>query len=162
MKKLYVFGLIFLFVACKGKEQNKSENKIISYHFNKLEPLLHQQDDQVHVVNFWATWCAPCVEELPYFKELEQKKDVDLLLVSMDIPIMKETHLVPFVAKNDIQSQVILLDDPNSNVWIPKVDKSWDGAIPATLIYTSEKRKFYAHAFKDYDELLTEIEKFEQ
>lgn len=162
MKKLYVFGLILLLVACKSKDQKNLENKIVSYHFNKLEPLLHQQDDRVHVVNFWATWCVPCVEELPYFKKLEEKKDVDLLLVSMDIPIMKESHLVPFVAKNDIQSKVILLDDPNGNVWIPKVDENWDGAIPATLIYTNEKRKFYKHGFISYDQLLTEIENFEQ
>lgn len=39
------------------------------YDFNGLEKLLNQKDDNIHVVNFWATWCAPCIKEMPHFEK---------------------------------------------------------------------------------------------
>jgi thiol-disulfide isomerase/thioredoxin len=115
--------------------------------FDQFEKYLQIEDDNIHVVNFWATWCAPCVKELPYFEAVNQEykdKNVKVLLVSLDFNLKK---LNSFLAKNELKSEKVLLDDPDQNAWIPKVAKEWSGAIPATVIYKKGKRKFYEHSF---------------
>ena len=64
--------------------------EVISLNYPQLQPLLHQKTESVQVVNFWATWCAPCIKELPYFEELNKLENVDVLLVSLDFPKHKE------------------------------------------------------------------------
>lgn len=136
--------------------------KLEVYDFNGLEKFLNTQDDNVYVVNFWATWCAPCIKELPYFEKLNTKfadKNVKVILVSLDFPKKYETHLKPFIVKNKLKSKVVALNDKDSNTWIPKVNENWSGAIPATLIFTKDKRQFYEQSF-NYNELITEVSKF--
>ncbi len=118
--------------------------------FEGLYPLLHQSDDKVWVVNFWATWCAPCIKELPYFESLAAEyadRGVEVVLVSLDFQSMWEKRLPDFVKKKGISSPVVVLDDPDQNAWIPKVDADWGGAIPATLIYSADRRQFYEQTF---------------
>ena len=88
-----------------------------------------------YVVNFWATWCAPCVKELPHFEQLNsENKKLKVVLVSLDFKTQYETALLPFLKKEQIQSEVVLLTDKDYNSWLPAVDKDWSGSIPATLI----------------------------
>jgi len=132
------------------------------YIFDELEPLLNNKDNTTYIVNFWATWCVPCVEELPFFEQVyaEQKDNgVKLILVSLDMRKMWTTRLAPFVKKKNLQGEVVILNDPRMNDWIPKVDTDWGGAIPATLIYNKNKRAFYERGFT-YEELNTELHKF--
>ena len=75
-----------------------------SLSYNELKPLLNQKGDKIYVVNFWATWCAPCIKELPYFEVLDQREDVEVLLVSLDFPKHKESRLLPFIKKNKLQT----------------------------------------------------------
>lgn len=134
--------------------------KVVDY--DGLEPYLTQHDNKVHVVNFWATWCAPCIKELPYFEKVnEAYKDrgLEMLLVSLDFPRQYQSKLVPFMEKKNLKSKVIALDDVNQNRWIPAIDSTWSGAIPATIIYKNDQRKFYEQSFT-YEELETEIKHF--
>ena len=136
--------------------------KLEIYDFNGFKKYLNQKDDKVYIVNFWATWCAPCVKELPYFQEIHDEyknKNVEVILVSLDFPDKLDSNLIPFIKKNSIQPKVILLDAPNENEWIPKIDESWSGAIPATIIYNKNKRSFYEQSFTR-EELINELEKF--
>ena len=109
--------------------------------------MLHQEGSKTYVVNFWATWCAPCIKELPYFEALNKNQNIDVLLVSLDFPQHKESRLMPFIKKNQLQSKVVHLDDTNENFWINAIDTTWSGAIPATLIYNQNKRMFYEQSF---------------
>ncbi|HOZ74579.1 MAG TPA: TlpA family protein disulfide reductase [Flavobacterium sp.] len=132
-----------------------------SYDFNELAPLLNKQNDTTYVVNFWATWCKPCVEELPHFEKLHanfKDQKVKVLLVSLDLPKQVESNLIPYIRKKQLQSYVVHLGDPDMNSWINKVDPQWSGAIPATIIYNGRKRKFYEQSFS-YEQLQTELEK---
>ncbi|MFD2824477.1 redoxin domain-containing protein [Lacinutrix iliipiscaria] len=148
-------------VAEKVNDQSEDYNLEV-YNFEEFEKFINLSDDTTYVVNFWATWCAPCIKELPYFEQLNdryQDKKVKVLLVSLDFPKLYEKKLIPYITKHKLKSKVIALNDPDSNSWIPKVNENWSGAIPATLIYNKNKRQFYEQSF-NYDELKTEVEQF--
>ena len=74
--------VVLLFVSYSFAQTTE----VISLNYTQLQPLLHQNSESVQVVNFWATWCAPCIKELPYFEELNKLDNVDVLLVSLDFP----------------------------------------------------------------------------
>ncbi|MBP1840640.1 TlpA family protein disulfide reductase [Formosa algae] len=131
---------------------------ITVYDFDAIEPLLYTDSDTIHIVNFWAMWCAPCVKELPILKAYEEKHpNVNVLLVSMDFPENIESDLKPFLKEKGITSKVVMLDDPDANTWIDKIDPNWSGAIPFTIIFNKDKRTFHERAFKNLEDLEQEI-----
>ena len=110
-----------------------------------LNEILSRKTDTVYVVNFWATWCSPCVKELPYFEELHKSaagRKLQVILVNLDFPNKLESRVYPFVKENTISAPILNMTDMDYNSWIPDVDEDWSGAIPATLMFTGEKRNF--------------------
>lgn len=172
-KILFAFSLFAMFSSCK-KEVSKIESKetvsqaieqdvsIKTYNYEGLKPLLERNDDKIYVVNFWATWCAPCVKELPYFEKINKEyahKNVEVLLVSLDFPKQVEKKLIPFIKRKKIESKVVHFDDVNEDYWIKAIDESWSGALPATIIYDKNNRKFYEQSF-DFETLERELNTF--
>ena len=179
---IWISFIALLLFSCSGKtkQQDPTNNETLAsstvedsstqteevkfpvYNFDSFEPLLYKEDNTTYIVNFWATWCKPCIEELPYFEKVnaEFKEDnVKVILVSLDMPNMWKSRLEPFVEKKGLKSEVVILDDPKQNTWIPKVSEEWGGGIPATLIYNKGKRSFYERGFT-YEELTTELNQF--
>ena len=158
--------LMVLFFSCKNQSEQKNETNGIDksipiYNFNEFEHILQFEDDTTYIVNFWATWCKPCIKELPYFEEIRENyknNKVELILVSLDFSENIESHVLPFIEKHSLKSKIVLLDDVDSNRWIPLVSEEWSGAIPATIIYNKSKRNFYERTFT-YEELETELNK---
>lgn len=106
--------------------------------------------DTVYVVNFWATWCKPCVEELPAFDKLsraEANNQVVVLLVSVDSPNDRNAKVETFLRKKGFSCETAMLNESNPHIWIDKVDPSWSGAIPATLFVSQGKRLFKEQEF---------------
>lgn len=104
-----------------------------------------QKNDTLYVVNFWATWCKPCVGEMPYFEKADagfKSRKVKVVFVSLnsarEIPAVEK-----FVADKKIKPEVVLLSAGNPNAWIDSIDKSWSGAIPATAMYRNGKKVFF-------------------
>lgn len=172
MRILIVFFFCTLSVEAQTNSSNASTLKtyssqgieVVSHNFKTLEPYLHLSEDKVYVINFWATWCLPCVKELPFFEAIHAKykqKNVEVILVSLDMPQKIDSVLIPFIKKKNLQSNIIHLDDPDANSWIEKVNNNWSGAIPATLIYNSKNRKFYEQSFT-YETLEKEVQTFIQ
>nr|WP_315198818.1 TlpA disulfide reductase family protein [uncultured Flavobacterium sp.] len=119
-----------------------------------LERATLSDKNTIYVVNFWATWCAPCVKELPYFEKLNlENKSVKVVLVSLDFKNQYETKLLPFLKKRKINSEVVFLTDKDYNTWLPTVSKDWSGSIPATLIIKNGKKIFAEKIFSSYQEL---------
>jgi thiol-disulfide isomerase/thioredoxin len=131
---------------------------------DKLQQLIHSEKEQIQVINFWATWCAPCLKELPLFEKLNgDRKDIHIRLVSMDMDLDPDPEKVrKFVARKKIQSEVLILNERNPNQWIDKVDKAWSGALPATLVLNNKtgKRKFVERELHegDLEKLIAEVQ----
>jgi thiol-disulfide isomerase/thioredoxin len=168
------FLQLFLFITFSITAQNENSSTkqktkyasngviINSYNYNALESFLQKNDNKTYIINFWATWCLPCVKELPYFESINSNyktKNVEVILVSLDMSSKIESVLIPFLLKKKIQSQVLHLNDPDANTWIEKIDKNWSGAIPFTIIYNTNQKKFYEQSFT-YSELENELKSF--
>jgi thiol-disulfide isomerase/thioredoxin len=100
--------------------------------------------DTVYVVNFWATWCKPCIKELPAFDSLEsssQNSKIKVLLVSMDFKEDNSKKVESFLRKNRIRPECIILDEIDGNSFINKISPQWSGALPATLFKKGKARK---------------------
>ena len=159
VKKCFI---TLFFISLLGSCKNEEITFVQSYTYNELKTLLEKNDGKTYVINFWATWCAPCVKELPAFEKINKEyatKNVTVVLVSLDFPKQVAKRLIPFINKKKLQSRVVLLNDINENFWIKAIDSSWSGAIPATIIYNGKDRKFYEQSF-DYDQLETELQSF--
>lgn len=129
-----------------------------------LESVMASKDHDIHVINFWATWCGPCVSELPYFEALtaEGRPGVEVTLINLDF-VDQVDRVKKFVKRRSIKSTVLLLDEIDYNSWIDRVEKSWSGTIPATLIINSKtgKRKFIGKELDEGDlqRLVEEMQK---
>ncbi|SMO68529.1 TlpA disulfide reductase family protein [Solitalea koreensis] len=125
--------------------------------FSVLEQRYQQANDTTYVINFWATWCGPCVKELPNFLQLQNEFKTDklrVILVSMDFRSKLETNVEPFVKKMGGNCEVVLLDEKDQGFVIDNVSEKWSGALPGTLIINKSKGigSFYEQEFQ-YDEL---------
>jgi thiol-disulfide isomerase/thioredoxin len=106
---------------------------------------IHPENDTLYVVNFWATWCAPCVAELPYFEQAAKThatKKVKILLINLDF-VSEEAKVLAFVKKRNLQNDVYQLNASDPNKWINQIDSNWDGAIPVTVFYKAGKKVLF-------------------
>jgi thiol-disulfide isomerase/thioredoxin len=139
LKRRNNFIILFFVVAFVSFAQKPAVYKI-----NDLLKRIHNNSDTIYVVNFWATWCKPCVQEMPEFESFYRQNKpalVKIILVSMDFKEDLDKKLVPFLEKNPYSSEVILLDEVNGNDFIDKIHTKWGGAIPATYFTTKNKKK---------------------
>jgi len=129
--------------------------------FEQLEKIIYKQDDTLRIVNFWATWCKPCIEELPEFERINaeyKNQKVKVILVSMDFKSKIDIQLKPYIQKNNIQSPVFVLDQTDANVWINAVSKEWSGSIPATIFTLQSKQLSFREGKYSYEELKQKIQ----
>jgi thiol-disulfide isomerase/thioredoxin len=120
--------------------------------FDQLQEILDSKSDKIQVINFWATWCAPCIKELPLLEKLNATNGLNAKITLINLDYADKLEKVnEFITRKNLRSQVLLLDEIDYNSWIDKVDKSWSGAIPATLIFNpkSGKRKFLEKELKE-------------
>ena len=129
---------------------------------DNLNNRINKGQDTTFVINFWATWCVPCIKELPDFEKFDQKfkaEKLKVLLISLDFKSDLTSSVVPFIKKRNIKSEVLLLDEKDQQVFINKIDSGWSGTIPATLFIKNITRKFFEKNFT-FEELLKEYHQF--
>ena len=156
-KALLLSCLIFS-LACTSPTNERVE--IIK--IEGLQSLIKEKDHQLHIINFWATWCKPCVKELPQFIELAKSNpEISISLVSLDYVQDLETKVQPFLEKKDIDLRVLLFDELDYNLWIDMVEPSWSGAIPATLIIEpATGHRIFLEKELENNELVETIDRF--
>ena len=133
--------LLFLIGNLEGQQKN-----IPVVGFKEFEQQLNHTSDTIYVLNFWATWCGPCRKELPEFQKIHEdysNKKIKVLLVSLDFLTAVSTSLPDYLINNHITAPVVVLNEPDANSWIDRVDPSWSGSLPATLIYRKNQRLFF-------------------
>jgi thiol-disulfide isomerase/thioredoxin len=114
---------------------------------SEIEDIIKESDHPV-IISFWATWCAPCVKEIPYFQETVKKytdQQVELILVSLDFKESFPAAINSFIKKRNFDATFFWLNETNADQFCPKIDPKWDGGIPATLFVNNKTgyRKFY-------------------
>ena len=128
--------LVFLFSGALSAQE------VVEIDKARLLEITGNKNDTTYVVNFWATWCSPCVKEIGYFEDLHQlsqEKKQKVILVSLDFPNQIDRQVVPFLKRKEITAPVFLMTDQDHNSWINSVDPSWSGAIPATIIFNENR-----------------------
>ena len=133
----------FLLILCFVKPFAQSIKKVDAHW---IEQLKHNKSDTIYIINFWATWCKPCVAELPLFDTLTnlyQSKKVKVILVSNDMKREVDTRLPEFIREHKVTSTVYWMSELNADKWINPINKDWSGAIPATWIVCPKKKLNY-------------------
>jgi thiol-disulfide isomerase/thioredoxin len=150
-----------LIVLCSFLSALGQKDHLIT--LDQLNKRISEGKDTLYVINFWATWCIPCVKELAHFEKLQAdfvKKKVKVLLVSVDFKSKLQSSVLPFIKKHQLKNEVFLLDEPDQQVYIDRVDPSWSGTIPATLFINKDKRVFLEQEFT-YGQLVNQIQKIQ-
>lgn len=148
--------LLMLLLALAGARPAPAGPPVRIVKLPALQQLLARPDDTTYVVNFWATWCKPCLEELPAFEQFgaaHAQGPVRVVLISLDFASLLEKKVQPFVARQQFKSAVWLLNEPDANSYINLVDPSWSGALPFTLIFNNAR-----HQRKAFERPLTRAE----
>lgn len=158
MKHILLFFII-LSIGCSQADKKPLQRKVVNY--DELQHIVSDEADKLLVVNFWATWCKPCVEELPHFMEVnEQLASVDsykMILVSLDKADMLE-DVYQVAKKLNLNTDIyILSDNKRMNEWIPAIDSQWSGAIPATVFFKNGKKVYFTEGQLTKDELISQI-----
>ena len=138
-----MFLLSFLWISLSAAIANEKV-QLISLDQLKVNTL-EQNNDTLYVVNFWATWCKPCVAEMPYFEEAAKNfapEKVKVVFVSLNYS-RELASVEKFVKQKKIVSPCYVLDAGNPNIWIDKIEPEWGGSIPATIMYKNGKKVFF-------------------
>ena len=131
--------------------------------FENFKKNIIKDKRNIIVLNFWATWCKPCVAELPDFERIKKdfkKNKVEVILANLDFHSQADSVVPAFIKKNNIQSKVIHITDQDPNDWINKVDPSWTGALPATVIYYKQEKLWFFEGQTDYETLESILTKY--
>ena len=136
-KKLILVFLFSIFINLLYSQ------KIFKWKINDVVNFFNKNNDTVYVINFWATFCKPCIEEIPDFIRLAEKyktKKVKLLLVSLDLKSYVAKKLPDFIKANKYNTNHAWLNETNADYFCPKINEKWSGAIPSTLIINNNKK----------------------
>jgi thiol-disulfide isomerase/thioredoxin len=136
--------LVLLFAAFASAAVAQDIKKMT---ITSLEEYILKSDKPL-VINFWATFCKPCLDEIPYFQQTisdDYKGEVELILVSLDMPEYYPEKISSVASRSNFTFPVIWLNETNADYFCPKIDVKWSGAIPATLMVNNKRnyRKFY-------------------
>ena len=138
-----------------------NENIEVLQLFSDLQSIIDAQESEVLLLNFWATTCPPCLKEMPHFNQLAAENTDDkikVLLVSTDRVRDLDSRVYPFVKRLEIKPEVLLMKDQNYSNWTEKIDSSWYGALPATLIIKGDQRNFKFGSYESLEELQADID----
>lgn len=142
MKHMKAFFIITFLLVAIGLDAQIKAIKITD-----LEKTIKESTSPM-IINFWATYCVPCIEEIPYFQEMAKKyksEGVSLLLVSLDLKTAYPTKIDAMAKRLKLTAPIAWLNETNADYFCPRVDSSWSGGLPASLFVSNATgyRRFY-------------------
>ena len=158
---IFIFSLCIALSACQSEPppplpQLGTAARPVTYEkFDDVASLFQQQSDTTYVINFWATWCKPCREELPLLNQLAQEekdKKLKVILISLDTEPSAINRIPAFLAgaAPDLSSIILTDEDP---AWGKTVDRVWTGSLPTTIIYQRDRKYVYRRGFNTYPDV---------
>lgn len=160
MRLILIASIILINLGCSPKKKDTQIKKVVDY--AELKEVCRSHSDKLLVVNFWATWCKPCVEELPHFMEVNNEfsdnPKYKMILVSLDRASELNTGMTETAKKLNLNTDLYLLNDnTRMNEWIPDIDSTWSGAIPATIVFKDGVKIAFTEGQLTKEELTTLI-----
>ena len=165
-----LFSLLIV-TACRGTKDRGERAQSISKSVLSVDPideaglkkLIRERNGRILLLNIWATWCAPCVAEFPDLVKLSQTYDstgVEVVAISTDYPDEVDSKIIPFLRKTNAPFRVYVAQFGRQEDFISAVNRSWSGALPASLIYDSRgKERFFHVGQQSYDDFKHEVDK---
>ena len=128
-----------------------------------LKKLIKERNGRLLFLNIWATWCAPCVAEFPDLIKLSQSYDttsLEVVAISADYPDEVDSKILPFLKKFNVPFRVYVAQFEHQEDFINAINRSWSGALPASLIYDANgKQRFFHVGQQSFDEFKQEVDK---
>ncbi|KPQ00437.1 MAG: putative thioredoxin [Bacteroidetes bacterium HLUCCA01] len=146
MKHICIVIIAFTALSC-GSSQGQPDEPLELIHLSsdQVEPVIQQHfPDKAVLVNVWATWCIPCIEEFPYLVQIREefKDDLEVVFISADFPEALD-RVNEFLSVNNVHWQTYLKDD-RDEPFINAIWTEWTGALPATIVYNKSGNKIAA------------------
>ena len=146
--KLILIITCLLLITSFGFSQTIKKVKV-----TEVEEYIRNSDHPI-VLNCWATWCAPCVAEIPDFMETVKKyseQKVELVLMSLDFASSYPNKILDLIRKRHFEATFLWLNETNADYFCPKIDPKWDGTLPSTLFVDPKTgyRKFFGRPMTD-------------
>ncbi len=127
-----------------------------------VKALMDASKGKVVLLNFWATWCKPCIKEFPELVKLYNNykdKGFTIVFISADVPEEIKTKVVPFLKTQGVDFLTYYNGFDNPEDLINFIDKNWQGAIPSTYIYDKdgkmESSMLGSKKYEDFESLIT-------
>jgi len=153
-----IFGILLLSFLIPA---TSPAQELQSLTFNDLNQIINNHDGKTKVINFWATWCKPCIDEIPALVKAEESPaytNVEFIFVSVDF--QSQNQKVKDKIKELTMKGILVQLNEQGGEWIEKLDENWSGAIPFTiLILPNGKRVYHYDWFPNYDALKTFLDK---
>lgn len=144
---ILAMGVSFLFCGCGKKNPESAVGKelleVMQIDLSSLQQKIRQTDGKMKVVNFWATWCEPCKEEMPHLVELRKNfgEKIELLLVAIDDASTIDTVMKPILKNAGVEFLCYIKQEGRDEEFINGINPQWSGALPTTFIYNSEGKE---------------------
>lgn len=157
----------FILSGCSSNKKNEQPEAVSNIivettNIEQLQSIISERNDKILFLNIWATWCIPCIEEFPAIVKLSEyysNKDVEFIAVSIDYPEEAETKIIPFLESQNVKFKVLVKEYGNDEEFINGLNIEWNGAIPATFIYSKEgEKKSFLTGEHTYEDFFSEIE----
>jgi thiol-disulfide isomerase/thioredoxin len=154
IRKLFIAILCLSYLSIGLNGQSNRSISILD--MDKLKSIIQDSTNngQIHIISFWASWCAPCMEELPYFEKIKQLyPELKINLINLDFEKDVKSKVMKIIDNRYVGCDISRVQGLSADDWIPVVNQDWSGSIPATLIIKGAKKEFREGKFKDFEEL---------